>query len=153
MCSIREFCCYTVMYIAYHSRRKTFTVSHLYLHSTKNFHGYQLLQAFIVFTYKNSPKNFCGCKVIHGKHKFSPQIIIISNIQHNHVMQFAKPRTILKTFLHQRLNRSSVNLEQHGLVARKAIYESYSFCINYNHSLGHTKWITCFWFSHLSKID
>ena len=45
----------------------------------KNVCGYQLLQAFIVFTCKNSPKNFCWCKVIHEKcESFSPQII--SNI-------------------------------------------------------------------------
>ena len=35
-----------------------------------HFHGYQLLQAFLVFTWKNSPKNFCGCKVIHENMKF-----------------------------------------------------------------------------------
>ena len=28
----------------------------------KHIHGYQLLQAFTIFTCKNVPKNFCGCK-------------------------------------------------------------------------------------------
>ena len=37
-------------------------VPHLYLHSQKNVHGYQRLQAFVVFMCKNSPKNFCSAK-------------------------------------------------------------------------------------------
>ena len=58
---------------------KTFIVPCLYLHSQKYVHGYQLIQAFVVFICKNLPENFHGCKVIHKKHEsFSPWII--SNI-------------------------------------------------------------------------
>ena len=54
---------------------KAFTVSRLDLHSTKNVHGYQLLQTFIIFTCKYSPKILCGCKAIHKKcESFSPWI-------------------------------------------------------------------------------
>ena len=65
------------MYIAYYSEWKTFGVSCLYLYSQKHVCSYQLLQTSIVFTCKNSPKHFCGCKVIcKNCETFSPQITI-----------------------------------------------------------------------------
>ena len=46
---------------------------HIYLNFTKRVHGYQLLQAFIVFMCENLSKNFRGCKAIHEKCEyFSP---------------------------------------------------------------------------------
>ena len=45
-----------ILYIDYYSWWKTFAVSCLYFHSWKNVHGYQLLQACIVFKCKNLPK-------------------------------------------------------------------------------------------------
>ena len=38
----------------------------------KNVHGYQFLQAFIILTCKNLPKNFRGCEAIHGKPECFP---------------------------------------------------------------------------------
>ena len=41
----------------------------------KNVRGYQLLQAFIVFTCKKLPKNFRSCKAIREEREcFSPQM-------------------------------------------------------------------------------
>ena len=56
---------------------KTFAVPCLCLHSQKNIHSYQLLQAFIVFMYKNMPENLCGYE---KRGSFSQRMI--SNIRY-----------------------------------------------------------------------
>ena len=74
-------CYHVILPCIYHLWWKTFAVSRLYLHSTKNVHSYQLLQAFIVFTCKSLPKNFCSCEAIHEKCE-SFSLWIISNIRY-----------------------------------------------------------------------
>ena len=60
---------------------KTFAISHLYLHSQNNVHGYQLLLALIVHCIhmQNFVKKLHGCKVIHKKCE-SFSVWMISNV-------------------------------------------------------------------------